>query len=140
MVHALDEICRVVASGGVLIDLRPLCDRWLVEVAWSNGFVEAGRVTDLEEALTDDAAADAAMRAGEAAGTLVRERDETFSFFYYWDTAKEMQEYIGENWDDVIEVEEAVWSNLRSLWAQANADARVRLRMKMQITRYRIQK
>ncbi len=139
MVHALDEIRRVLILDGILIDLRPLCDRWPVEVAWPNGYLEAGHVTDLAEPLADDAAANDAMAAAETAGTLRRERDGTFPFFYYWDTAKDMQNYIAENWDDVIEVDEAVWSDLRSLWAKANADARVRLRMKMTITRYRLQ-
>jgi SAM-dependent methyltransferase len=139
MVHALDEIRRVLTPDGILIDLRPLCDRWPVEVAWSGGYQEAGRVTDLPESLADDAAANAVMTAGETTG-LHRDRDETFPFFYYWDTAREMQDYIAENWDDVVEVDEAVWSSLRSIWATSNADARVRLRMKMLIARYRLQK
>ncbi len=135
--HALDEIRSVVAQGGILIDLRPLCERWPFEAAWSDGFAEAGRATDLPESLEADAAANAAMQAAENSGTLHRERRDVFPFFYYWNSPKEMQAYIEENWDDVISVESAVWSDLRSMWATANADARVRLRMKMLITRYR---
>ena len=48
-----------------------------------------------------------------------------------------MQEYIEETWDDVIHIENEVWSSLRSLWATANADARVRMRMKMYIAAWR---
>jgi len=137
-VHALKEIVRVVVPGGALIDLRPLCDRWPVEVAWSDGFLEAGRVTDLEESLAADRAANKATFDADASGVLHRERDEYFPFFYYWDTAKEMQDYIAQNWEDVISVEDDVWAKLRSLWTTANADARARLRMKMLITRYRV--
>ncbi len=134
MVHALSEIRRVLVPGGILIDLRPLLDQWPVEVAWSDDFREAGRATDLREPLADDEAANAAMQQAIAAGLFTREREATFPFYYYWDTANEMQEYIAENWDDVIAVDEPVWANLRSAWATANADARVRLRMKMLIT------
>ncbi len=137
MVHALDEIERVLAPGGVLVDLRPLLDRWSVEVAWAGGYEEAGRATDLPEPLADDAAANAAVAQFAASGRLQREREETFSIYYYWDTPKEMESYIAEQWDDVISIDESVWKNLRSRWAGAAADARPRLRVKMSITRYR---
>ncbi|HEY5268876.1 MAG TPA: hypothetical protein VII97_00945 [Anaerolineales bacterium] len=32
MVHALEEIQRVLAPGGTLLDLRPLADCWPVEI------------------------------------------------------------------------------------------------------------
>ena len=47
-----------------------------------------------------------------------------------------MEEHIAEEWPDVIRVEEPAWAELRSAWATANAEARVRLRMQMMITRY----
>ena len=138
MVHALNQIRRALTPKGRMIDLRPLLDRWPVEVAWSGGFQEAGNATDLPGPLDDDAAANAAMAAASA--NFRGEREEVFPFYYYWDTPKEMQDYIAENWDDVIQVEEAVWANLRSLWATSNADARVRMRLKMLITHYALEK
>jgi hypothetical protein len=50
-----------------------------------------------------------------------------------------MQEYVSDEWSDVIQIEDAVWRELGSVWARAGADARVRLRLKMLITRYRKQ-
>ena len=135
--HALDEIGSVLAPGGILLDLRPVLDRWPIEVTRAGGSAEAGRSTDLSEPLSDDAAANAAMDALVASGKFVREQQETFPFFYYWDTPKEMQEYIEEEWSDVILIEEAVWKELRSAWTRGGAEARVRLRLKMLITRYR---
>jgi hypothetical protein len=137
MVHALHEISRVLAPGGLLIDLRPLLDRWPVEVSWAGGYQEAGRATDLAEPLADDAAANSAMTEFAASGGLRREREESFPLYYYWDTPKEMESYLAEQWSDVIAIEEAVWKNLRSVWAEASADARPRLQVKMFITRYR---
>jgi hypothetical protein len=139
MVHALDEIHRVLVPSGILIDLRPLLDRWPLEVTSTNVNREAGRATDLSEPLADDMAADQSMAKAEIQGWFLREREDTFPFFYYWDTPKEMKEYIDETWNDVIQIEDDQWSNLRSLWATANADARVRIRLKMKITRLRKQ-
>jgi hypothetical protein len=137
MVHALQEARRVLAPGGIIVDLRPQLDRWPIEVAWSAGFTEAGRATDLSEPLADDAAANAAMAELESHGLLHRELRESFDLFYYWDTPKEMESYIADEWSDVITVGDPVWSRLRSTWSTASPDARVRLRMKMLITRYR---
>ena len=140
MVHALSEIRRVLAPEGVLIDMRPLMEQWPVEASWSSGYAEAGHATDLPTALADDVAANSAIAEAVRAGRLQREGEEVFPFFYYWDTPKEMQDYLAENWDDVIRVEEAAWANLRSVWATATADARVRIRLKMLIARYQLQK
>jgi hypothetical protein len=74
------------------------------------------------------------MALAEQRGWFMRERQDIFPFFYYWDTPREMQEYIDETWNDVIQVEDDLWSSLRSSWATANADARVRIRLKMMIT------
>ncbi len=137
MVHALREIHRVLASGGVMLDLRPLLDRWPVEVSWPGSLHEVGAVTDLKEPLADDAAANAAMNEADAQLGFHREAEQAVSFFYYWDTPKEMEDYIAENWDDVIRVDESVWKRLGSSWASAGAEARVRMRMKLVIARHR---
>jgi hypothetical protein len=72
-------------------------------------------------------------------GWFLHEHGEIFPFFYYWDTPNEMQKYIDETWNDVISIEENLWKALRSMWATSNADARVRMRLKMSITSLRKQ-
>ena len=136
MVHALNEIQRILAPDGILIDLRPMLDRWPLEVASAGKHQEAGRVTDLAEPLSDDKAANQAIAEIAKRGWFVRKREETFSFFYYWDTPKEMQEYMSEEWNDIINIDDALWNDLRSLWAVSNADARIGIRVKMLITRW----
>ena len=137
MVHALNEVRRVLIKGGLLIDLRPMLDRWPVEISSPSSVQVVGRATDLREPVSDDEAADATMQESLQRGWLIRERQETFSFFYYWDTPNEMRQYIDDEWNDVIKIEDGLWNALRSSWTVANADARVRLRMKMSIARYR---
>ncbi len=137
MVHALNEIQRVLVPGGSLIDLRPVLNEWPVEIASSQEYHEVGRATDLPEPLADDEAANRAMSANAEHGRFLRESEGIFSLYYYWDTPKEMQEYITENWGDVIRLEEELWNKLASSWATADADARIRMRMKMLITRWK---
>jgi hypothetical protein len=140
MVHALKEIWRVLQNSGLLIDLRPILDQWPVEITSSGEILEAGRATDLLEPLADDEAANQAIAGISKQGWFLREQEQAFPFFYYWDTPKEMQDYIDDTWDDVITIDDELWSRLRSMWATANADASVRIRLKMSIASWRKQK
>jgi SAM-dependent methyltransferase len=137
MVHALDEIRRTLKPDGVLIDLRPVEENWPVEVNSSTGYQAAGRLIDVPLALTDDEAAFRAMREAESRRWFIKEKEEEFAFFYYWDTPSEMKEFMDEEWGDFEKLEEDVFQKTKSLWAMANADARVRVRVKMLITRWR---
>jgi SAM-dependent methyltransferase len=137
MVHALDEIRRTLKPDGVLIDLRPVEENWPVEVNSSTGYQAAGRLIDVPLALTDDEAAFRAMREAESHRWFIKEKEEEFAFFYYWDTPSEMKEFMDEEWGDFEKLEEDVFQKTKSLWAMANADARVRVRVKMLITRWR---
>ena len=137
MVHALQEVRRVLVAKGTLIDLRPLAGNWPIDVVSKREQVRAGAVTDLPQGLGDDAAANQTMASGAESGWFARESEEFFPLHYYWDSPKDFQEYVEENWSDFIEIEEAVWQKIRSLWAVADADARLRVRARMLITRWR---
>jgi SAM-dependent methyltransferase len=137
MVHALHEIRRVLIPNGILIDLRPVLDRWQIEVVSAREMRETGRVLDLEVGLADDIAANAALAEAEAGHLFTREQEEFFSFIYSWDTPKEMEEWLEEEWNDFIGLDEEGKHATRSAWALADGDARVQLRVKMSITRWR---
>ena len=136
MVHALDETGRTLVPNGILIDLRPVEDHWSVEVASGKEVKIAGQLTDMPTGKADDEAAFRAMREVESRGWFVKEREEEFAFFYYWDTPSEMKEFMEEEWEDFEKIEEDVYRAAQSLWSLANADARVRVRVKMLITRW----
>jgi SAM-dependent methyltransferase len=138
MVHALEEIRRVLVPGGILIDIRPLADRWPVEVESRRGFEETGRVDDLPEQVNADVASNAAMRDVEARGWFQREQEKLFPFFYSWDTPSEMEEFLTDDWADFIEIGEDTKRKTRSAWAIGEADSRVRVRVKILITRWRV--
>ncbi len=137
MVHALNEIQRTLKPNGILIDLRPVEDRWLVEVASQQNVLTAGQLTDMPIGKADDEAAFRAMREVEARGWFTREREEEFSFFYYWDTPSEMKEFMEKEWKDFEKMEDKVYQTAKSFWSTADADARMRVRVKMLITKWR---
>lgn len=137
MVHALEEIRRVLVPGGILIDLRPLADNWRVEVVSLREVKRTGRVEDLPEQTNGDIAANAAVMEAEKRGWFKREQDELFSFVYSWDTPSEMEEFVKEDWGDFIELQEDTKRATRSAWAVADGDSRVRIKMNILIARWK---
>jgi hypothetical protein len=137
MVHALEEIKRTLVPFGLLIDLRPLLERWPVEIAWGNDYREVGRLTDLPEALSDDEAANHAIDEAARRNWFTLEGGERFSLFYSWDTANDMEKFLHEEWDGFVQMDEEVSRAAKSAWAIANADARVRVRANMLINLWR---
>ena len=140
MVHALDEIRRTLKPNGILIDLRPVEANWSVEIVSSAGWQVSGRLSDLPAAVADDEAAFNAMRAAESNGWYSKKEEKEFAFFYYWDTPSEMKEFMEDEWEDFEKLEEDVYKKTSSLWALANADARVRVRVNMLITKWEKQR
>lgn len=137
MVDALSEIRRVLVPKGILIDMRPLADRWQVEVVSSRGVRESGRVEDLPEQVSGDVASNKTMQEVESRGWFVRESEDFFPFFYSWDTPSEMEKFVDDDWSDFIRLGEADRKSTRSAWAVGDADSRVRIRVKILITRWK---
>ena len=137
MVHALDEIRRTLKPNGILIDLRPVESNWSVEVSSSTGYQLAGRLNDMPRGQADDEAAFKAIREAESRRWYVKEKEEEFAFFYCWDTPSEMKEFMETEWEDFEKMDESVYRSAQSLWSQANADAQVRVRVKMLITKWK---
>lgn len=140
MVHALREIRRVLVDGGVMIDLRPLHDRWPVEVVSAREVRETGRVQDYPGILADDEAANRAMAEAAANAWFSRDREDSFSYYYAWDTPSEMEEWIDTEWEDFITMDEESRRVTRSAWALGDGDTQVRLRVKMWIARWSVLK
>lgn len=135
MVHALDEIRRVLVPGGILIDLRPISDRWRVEVFSAREIRETGSLTDTSSGVADDRAADQAISSAKANGWFQREAETFFPIHYVWDTASEMETWIADEWE-YYELEEATKQATRSAWALSDADSQVRVNVKMLIAKW----
>jgi hypothetical protein len=137
MVHALNEIRRTLKPNGILIDLRPVSSNWSVEVSSSTGYQLAGRLDDMPIGLADDEAAFKAMKEVESRRWYIKEKEEEFAFFYYWDTPSEMKEFMETEWENFERLDKDVFQKTKSLWAIADADAHVRVRVKMLITAWK---
>jgi hypothetical protein len=140
MVHALSEIRRVLVNDGVMIDLRPIFDRWPIEVASARAVRETGRMQDFPPGLADDKAANQSIAQAAENGWFARDREEFFSYDYVWDTPSEMEEWIVDEWHDFIAVDEETKQFTRSTWALGDADTQIRVRVKMLITRWKVLK
>lgn len=136
MVHALEEVRRVLAPDGILIDLRPLADNWRVEVVSLREVKRTGRVEDLPVQTNGDVAANAAIREAEKRGWFKCEQDELFPFFYSWDTPSEMEEFVDDDWSDFVGMEDETRRATRSAWAVADGDSRVRVRVEILSARW----
>ena len=137
MVHALREIHRVLVRDGILVDLRPVADRWSIEVFSARETRETGRVSDLPLGVEDDEAANDAIKNAEASGWFSREDETFYPLHYVWDTASDMENWIDEEWTNFIGLGDEARLATRSAWALGDADAQVRVRAKMLIARYR---
>ena len=137
MVHALSEIRRVLIPSGILIDLRPVLDRWQIEVASMREVREIGRMQDFPLGLADDKAANESVAQAAQNSWFTREQEEFFPFIYSWDTPNEMQKWIEDEWEGFIELDEQTKQATRSAWALGDADSFVRVSVKMLISRWR---
>ena len=140
MVHALAEVRRILKPDGVLIDIRPLSGTWPIEVASIREVKGTGRVEDFPEPLNADRASNEAMQDVEARGWFSRDRQEFFSYSYSWDTPSDMEEWIADEWQDFVGLGEETKQATRSSWALGDADARVRLQVRMLISRWTVRK
>jgi hypothetical protein len=139
MVHALNEIRRVLVPDGILIDLRPLADDWPVEVVSLREVKRTGRVLDLPEQTDGDKASNAALAEVERRGWFRREQEELFPFMYSWDTPSELEEFVKDEWQDFFDLDDRTKRTTRATWAVADADSQVRIIMNMWIARCRKQ-
>lgn len=137
MVHALSEVRRVLVKDGTMIDLRPILDRWPIEVVSARGTRETGHVQDLTPGIADDEAANRSMAQAEQDGWFIRQAEDFFPFVYSWDTPSEMEEWIETEWHDFVRLDEETKQATRSVWALGDADSRVRIKVKMLITRWK---
>ncbi len=137
MVHAVKEIHRVLAPGGILLDVRPLGDRWRVEVVSSREIKPTGAVTDLPLQTEGDRSANESMEQARDNQLFDREQEELFPYHYSWDTPGELEQFIAEDWQEFIELDEQTKRDTRSAWAVGDADTRVRIKMNVLISRWR---
>jgi hypothetical protein len=136
MVHALEEVWRVLVSGGRLVDLRPIASNWPVEVLIDGRPTLAGKVDDSSR-IPDDTASNNSITEAVRRGLFDKEREELFEYAYYWQTIDDMKAYVRDNWSGSAVLPEWVTAEARRLVMANPAQSKLRIRRKMMIARYR---
>jgi hypothetical protein len=133
MVHALKEIWRVLMPGGVLLDLRPFCASWPVEVVAGKRVMRAGALDD-SLSLVDDLAANRAVEQVIADGWFRRDRSGSFTYDWYWDTLDELREHVEERWHPIA-LPDSVYAQAQRLASHVD-HAVFRVRVNIIVGRY----
>ena len=89
MVHALKEVWRVLAPGGILIDFRPVGDCWPLEFE-TGGQRQSVAILDRAPRVRDDVTCDGVMREVVRKGWFVHEKTQSLSFVAYWNSIAEL--------------------------------------------------
>jgi hypothetical protein len=129
MVHALQDVGRVLRPDGLMLDVRCYAQQWPLEVLANGQWLTAGAIDDASYT-PDDLAADAALMHIEREGWFARERADEFKLYCYWDSLDAMQTEIVEVWAPA-RVPDEVMTRARTLAPDQTARARVRLQMKI---------
>lgn len=99
--HALEKIYKVLKPEGVLLNIQPDDVPRPIEIRSGDRVYEAGKSEHQQKFLTYRQAMETVERAAER-GLFLLEKEEKFSYLEAFDTIAEMEEYVGENWQNSI--------------------------------------
>ncbi len=145
MVHALDEIHRLLRSDGTLVDIRPYVEPSIVEVISGDQtlFAEPKREHDHEGVVASDRAMDEIL----ARKAFSVERAQEFEFFSYGSSAAEIREF----WDryndfdpepkenDQLAFEDKVYARAEQVRKESGEDAEISVHERVRMARLRPQ-
>jgi hypothetical protein len=136
MVHALRETWRVLVPRGHLLDLRPRASNWPLEVVADGQVMLAGKV-DNALFVPDDSAAESAIQCSVREGLYSLEQHVAFECASYWNTLDAMVTYQAESVNPSLTLPDDVLAKARELTATAHQPSKVRIRLSMDLVRYR---
>ena len=138
MVDALGGIWRVLATGGTLVDLRPVPSKCPIEVVTPEKITQVGEA-DASGMVADDDAADRAIGDAVERGWFLPRRRVQFNFDFYWDSVHEMATFIADSvrMKNVVPPVAELGKAVRELATRAPDRARVRCRRATMLAVYR---
>jgi len=126
MVHALSEIWRTLAAGGVLLDIRPYLPFGPLELVRGPEARSLGRLDEAEfdpgDPAADDAVAEVTRR-----GLFALRQTGSFYSSSYWDSVAELREYL-KDWYDVARLPRRLAGEARTALRRAGSSGRLRLK------------
>ena len=136
MVHALEEVWRVLVRGGWMLDLRPVPADWPLDVL-IDGIPSPAGFIDGSKKLPDTVASDAALVQIIDRKVFEQEEQAFFDYAYYWPTLEAMQAYVAGSWTWSADVPDSTLAEARRLVDSATAPTEIKVRRHMEIARYR---
>ncbi|HEY5728693.1 MAG TPA: hypothetical protein VIS72_01485 [Anaerolineales bacterium] len=144
MVHALEEIHRLLKPNGFLIDIHPVAEHSTIEIH-QNGKINLVGDLKVHQWCIDFAEADKALVEITRRGTFTVEQKGNFDTLTYYDSATEMNtalkesihKYVreGEPVDEEVSHVEKLAAQADGLLQTAGGEAKLVLREKDQISR-----
>jgi len=98
MVHALEEVHRLLKSTGVLIDMHPVAESLPVEIQQGEKIEPAGHLL-VRQWVTDYQQADNALAVIKQRGLFVVEQESVFDAPTYGDSVEEMRTHLKQSID-----------------------------------------
>jgi len=135
MVHALQEVWRVLIPRGIIIDLRPICVDVPLYILTSDGWKSAGFV-DRGLERVNDIASDRAMRLVIQDRSFKRIMREYFYLNYYWNDLNDLKTDLEGSWKEDVILSKENWERARHLFTTGTGQDRVRIPIRMKITKY----
>ncbi len=134
MVHALNDIWRVLVPGGYLIDLRPFIEKPPIEIVCGDQVIQAG-VVDESDSFPDELAANAAIENVVALRLFTFEQSTSFELFTYWESPQALKDHVDSR--DFGNVSAETVAHAEHILANCGPEAKFRTHLHMIIARYR---
>ena len=135
MVHALEKVQRLLASGGLLIDIHPTPEPASIEVRVGAQTMPAGWLQETDDYVEYEHA-DAALAQVVRSRWFALERQDTFEFVTHAGSITELREFLTDNWEDA-RVDEITAARVDELMSTPERDKEVILRESVRIARFR---
>ncbi|MCA9881905.1 MAG: hypothetical protein H6670_14900 [Anaerolineaceae bacterium] len=134
MVHALQEVHRVLVPDGYMIDLRPVGIEYALEVVAGEQVISVGNADAAGRAARDQAA-NQAVEQIQALGLFIQEAHTPFSLYTYFPSPIDYSEHLLERGGST-QIEDDTLANAVREFEKAGTNAQFRARHSMIISRY----
>lgn len=146
MVHALEEIRRLLSSAGVLIDMHPAAEFPSIEINQGGKIDVAGDLL-VRQWIDDYQHTDSALAESLRLGLYVVERESVYDCLTYFDSVEEMRTILKASFDESAREAEAAGEEVSQvellavraddLMQKAGSGAELRMHERIHISRLR---
>jgi hypothetical protein len=144
MVHALEEIHRLVKPSGILIDIHPVAESSPIEI-YQGGQIDLAGDLSVRQWCTDYEQADSALTEITQRGLFAAERESVFDSLTHYDSVEEMRTALKESIDkfardaqsidEAVQQAEALAARAEELMQAAASGAQLIVRERVHISR-----